>query len=241
MRKHLPNVLTASNLFCGCVATVLLFRDRVEAAVWLVFLAAIFDLLDGMVARLLKVSSPFGRELDSLADLVTFGLVPGVVLFKLLHYSDLALWVPDESLRRLVQFVPFAVTVFSALRLARFNIDQRQTAGFLGLPTPANTLWIVSLPMILLRNPGEWDFLLGNALFILMLTFLSCWLLVSGIPLFAFKGNVFGIRKDPFPLVLLVFAAAAMSIVSYVALPLIVAFYVLLSIIRNQRNTISGK
>ncbi|MFM2135953.1 MAG: hypothetical protein RL021_1353 [Bacteroidota bacterium] len=241
MKRHLPNVLTASNLFCGCVATVLLFRDRPEAAVWLVFIAAVFDLLDGMVARWLNVSSPFGRELDSLADLVTFGVVPGVVLFKLLQYSDLSAWVPDETLRRFVQFLPFAVTVFSALRLARFNIDQRQTAGFLGLPTPANTLWIVSLPMMLIRNPGEWEFLLGNALFLLMLTGLSCWLLVSGIPLFAFKGSLPGLKKDPFPIILLVFAAAALSLVSYTALPLIIAFYVLLSLIRNQRKPTPGK
>ncbi|MFM2206323.1 MAG: hypothetical protein RL213_298 [Bacteroidota bacterium] len=241
MKRHIPNALTAMNLFCGCVAVVLLFRGRQEAAAWLVFLAAVFDLLDGMVARWLKVSSPMGKELDSLADMVTFGVVPGIVLFKLLKHSDLEVWVTDSSLRSLVQFVPFSVTVFSALRLARFNIDEGQKVGFLGLPTPANTLWIISLPLILIHDPGEWDFLLTSAPLIVSLSVVSCWLLVSGIPLFSFKGIGLGFRKDPYPLLLLVFAAGLLSWISFAAFPLIVAFYLLLSLVRNYFSTTNGK
>ena len=240
MKRNLPNLLTAMNLFCGCVAIVLIFRGRQEGAAWMVFLAAVFDLLDGMVARWLKVSSPLGKQLDSLADMVTFGVVPGLVLFKLLQHADLVQWVPDERLRSVIQFFPFSVTVFSAVRLAKFNIDERQTAGFLGLPTPANTLWIMALPLMLLHGPGEWGFLLGNAPFLIALVAVSSWLLVSGIPLFSFKGSGLGWRKDPYPVLLVAFAAALLSWISYAALPLIVAFYVLLSLIRNVRIPTTG-
>lgn len=237
MKKHFPNILTSLNLFSGCVATVMVFRGHFEWAAYLVFIAAIFDLLDGMIARRMNVLSAFGKELDSLADLVTFGLVPGAVLFRLLQFSSLEAWVPQEEIRRLVQFLPFAVTVFSALRLAKFNLDTRQTDSFIGLPTPANTLWIISLPLIVNSHTSGLDAMILHPVVLLSMTVISCFLLVSEIPLFSLKFKSFGWKENFYAYVLLLFSAIAVPVFSFAALPLIIVFYVLLSIIKNFKTS----
>lgn len=238
MKKHLPNVLTSLNLFCGCVAAVAVFNDQPESAALMVLLAAFFDLLDGMVARSLGVSGPFGRELDSLADMVTFGFVPGAILYKLLQASDLAQAFPDPVACKVIGFLPFVVTVFSALRLARFNIDTRQSTSFIGLPTPANTLWIISLPIILQNSQGQFEFLRLHWV-ILLLAGVSAALLVAELPLFSLKFTKLGWKGNEFPIVFILLAILLAVSFSFAALPLIIAAYVLLSLIRNltQRAT----
>ncbi len=237
MTRHLPNFITLLNLFTGCWALVMLFHGAPEDAAWLVFLSAVFDLLDGWVARALRVQSPIGKQLDSLADMVTFGLIPGVVMYQLLQASDLSQWVAQTSVREFIQYLPFVVTLFSALRLAKFNVDERQTKEFIGLPTPANTLWIIALPLMLLNSPGEWEFLLRSAPLLLMLCAVSSWLLVAEIPLFSFKLSGWSWQANLYPYLLLVLSAPLLLYFSFAALPPIIGFYVLLSIIRNQRTS----
>lgn len=216
---------------------VMLFQGAPEDAAWLVFLSAVFDLLDGLVARALHVQSPIGKQLDSLADMVTFGLIPGVVMYQLFQQSDLASWVPQTDIRNFVQYLPFIVTLFSALRLAKFNVDERQSKEFIGLPTPANTLWIISLPLIVMNRPGEWDFLLRSAPVVLVLCAVSSWLLVAEIPLFSFKFNGWSWRMNQYPYVLIALSVPMLLIFSFAALPPIIGFYVLLSLLRNQRTS----
>lgn len=234
MKRHLPNFLTTLNLCSGCIALVLLFRGNAEGATWLVFAAALFDVLDGMVARWLGVQSPIGKELDSLADMVTFGVLPGVILFRLLQQTELEAWVGNTTLASAVQFFPFIVTAFSALRLAKFNIDTRQATGFIGLPTPANTLWIVSLPLIILKDPYGWGSWLLHPGVLLVISAVSSFLLVAEIPLFSFKFSGFDFAKNLYQLLLMLAAAILLFVFSYAAWPMIIALYVLLSLIKNH-------
>src|SRR5688572_25544027 len=133
MIRHLPNFLTCCNLLCGCFGIVFLLEDRAVPAAYFVWVAGVFDFFDGFAARLLKVSSPIGRELDSLADMVTFGLLPGLIMYKLIGaHSDSDVF----------PYIGFMMAAFSALRLAIFNIDTRQSDSFIGLNTPANTFFI---------------------------------------------------------------------------------------------------
>jgi CDP-diacylglycerol--serine O-phosphatidyltransferase len=146
-----PISLLASTFFVDVLPLLWFF-----AIIWIgqltSFIAAFLDLIDGMAARALHVSSPIGKELDSLADVISFGFVPGVIMFKLLQMSALSEFIESNTLRQIVQFFPFVIAVFSALRLANFNIDTRQSDSFIGLPTPANTLLIVSFPLMLSQD-----------------------------------------------------------------------------------------
>ncbi len=181
-KKHIPNSITCCNLICGCIATGAAFYGNYQWAVLMIILGAVFDFFDGMSARLLGVSSPIGKELDSLADVVTFGVAPSSILFHLfheVHYPDLLLpcqgWFP---------YTAFLMAAFSALRLAKFNLDTRQSTQFIGLPTPANALFWGSLVL------GQHAFLVSlkfNAVFLFLFMFLFCLLLIAEIPLLAMK------------------------------------------------------
>jgi CDP-diacylglycerol--serine O-phosphatidyltransferase len=170
--RHIPNAITSLNLFAGSIATYYAFKGEFEITFFAVILAAFFDFLDGFAARLLKAYSPMGKELDSLADVISFGMAPGAIVFSMLEMSDLPSWV---------SFVGFIIPVFSALRLAKFNIDERQTDSFIGMPTPANALfWIgisFSFAGFLAEHP--WVLLIATVVFSL--------LLVSEIPMIALK------------------------------------------------------
>ena len=147
LKKHIPNAITCANLFSGCIGIVFAFKGEQEVAAYFVLLSGLFDFFDGMVARLLNVKSEIGKQLDSLADMVSFGFLPGVVMFQLLMLSDYS--------SAYLPYLGFLITVFSALRLAKFNIDERQTEDFIGLNTPKNTLFIVSLPFIAHDYPAR--------------------------------------------------------------------------------------
>lgn len=139
MKKHIPNSITCCNLISGCIATGLAFGNSIEMALLFIIIGAVFDFFDGMVARLLNVSSPIGKELDSLADVITFGLAPSTIIFSMLHVMSYPVFL--EPLRDYLPYGAFIMAAFSALRLAKFNLDERQALGFIGLPTPANALF----------------------------------------------------------------------------------------------------
>lgn len=185
MKKHIPNMLTCCNLLCGAIAIYLSTQHIYAIAFGLILVAAVFDFLDGFVARLLHVSSPIGKELDSLADVVTFGLAPSMMLMCFLHtHSPLGEW----------SLSVFLMAAFSALRLAKFNLDTRQSDSFIGLATPANAIFWASLITCLhtfvpqVPHWGAW-LLVAGCLF-------SCWLLVAEIPFFALKFHNFSWKDN---------------------------------------------
>ncbi len=198
MKQYIPSMLTLSNLFLGCFAVVCSFTGKLSWAPYLVFAAGWFDMFDGLAARRLGTSSELGKQLDSLADMVTFGLVPGVVLFQMLLKSFE--YQPVQFSDNMVLFAmpAFIVTLFSALRLAKFNIDTRQTSGFLGLSTPACTMFFLGLIAAHNGTAGFLNDLFLNTIFLYACIPVFSFLLVSEIPMFAakvkslrWKGNEF--------------------------------------------------
>ncbi len=182
MLSFLPNTLTLCNLLCGCMATGAAFHAHFEWAFCMIILGAVFDFFDGMVARLLGVSSPIGKELDSLADVVTFGVAPSAMVFQLYGMVVYPSWLAPLS-----SYLPYAgllIAAFSALRLAKFNLDTRQATSFIGLPTPANALFWSSLIV------GQLPWLMSarfNAVWLFLFEMMFCLLLVAEVPLFALK------------------------------------------------------
>ena len=180
--RHIPNTVTCCNLFCGCIASIMGFQAKYEMAILFIILGAVFDFFDGMLARLFHVSGPLGKELDSLADDITFGFAPSVIvysLFKEVQYPDIL-----TPFTEYIPYTAFIIAVFSALRLGKFNIDTRQSTSFIGMPTPANALFWGSLVV------GGHDFLISesfNAIYLLILVLIMSYLLVAEIPMFSLK------------------------------------------------------
>lgn len=190
IKRNIPNALTCSNLISGCIATCFVFTGDAKMALVCILVGATFDFFDGMSARFLKVSSPIGKELDSLADCVTFGVAPSTMVFYELMVIDYPSFLTTseafsfDPYRTFIPFLAFLMAAFSALRLAKFNIDTRQTDSFIGLPTPANALFWGSL---IVTSPAWLENNAGALVYILVLLLLSCYLLVSEIPMFALK------------------------------------------------------
>ncbi|WP_460620397.1 CDP-alcohol phosphatidyltransferase family protein [Hymenobacter tenuis] len=229
MKKHIPNAITCLNLFSGCLALCHIFADELETAAYFVGLAALFDFFDGLLARALHVSSPIGKDLDSLADVVSFGVVPGAFLFALMQQggTDLPSWFP---------YAGFIVTVFSALRLAKFNNDTRQTDSFIGLPTPACTLVVASLPLILAHDTFELSSLILNPWLLLGLTLVLSGLLVAELPLFALKFKSFRWQDNQVRFVFLLLSVGLLIVLGAAAIPLIILLYVLLSLVSRDKT-----
>jgi CDP-diacylglycerol--serine O-phosphatidyltransferase len=194
IKKQIPNIITLLNVLCGSVAVVFILNGSLTIAVLLIMLAAVFDFFDGLSARLLKAYSPMGKELDSLADMISFGLAPGLIMFKLLEISVFKEFVmihlqSNLSISQmLVLGSAFLIPIFSALRLAKFNVDERQTSSFIGLPTPANALFICSLALI--QEHGTIpaiDSILLTTPVLVGITLLFSYLLIAEIPMFALK------------------------------------------------------
>ncbi len=237
--RHLPNFITSMNLLCGCLALVSIFNGDALTAAGLVVLAAILDFFDGFAARMLHVSSPIGKELDSLADGVTFGVVPGMML---LFYLKQTMGVEGLSLSTFgahpLLIIPLAVPIFSALRLAKFNVDERQSDSFRGLPTPASALWVISIPVMLWYVPSYLpinpaSFVLSPAFLIGSSIGLSA-IMVSDIPLLAMKFKQFGWKGNEIRYVFLITSVVLLIILQTLAIPCILLLYVLLSIANNQ-------
>lgn len=184
MKKHIPNIITCCNLICGCVAIGAGFQHNFTTAFVFILLGALFDFFDGLVARALGVSSPMGLQLDSLADVVTFGVAPSAMLFTLfteVRYPEL---IYSTFWFKTMPFTAFLIAAFSAVRLAKFNIDERQHTGFIGMPTPANAIFwaaLISSSEEYFKSP------MFNAPFLLAFIIMFCWLLVCEIPMFALK------------------------------------------------------
>lgn len=244
MKKHLPNALTCLNLFCGCLALSFIFgtpssTSQPPTAYWvplvqaayLIGLAAVADFFDGLVARALHVSSPIGKDLDSLADMVSFGVVPGAILFKLLQTA-----LPEAGLPAWVAYLAFTVSIFSALRLAKFNNDTRQSDSFIGLPTPACTLVVAALPLILHQDSFGLTHFILNPWVLLLLTFVLSGLLVAELPLFALKFKNLRWQDNSLPFSFLLLSLALLIGLGYAAIPLIILVYVLLSVLRPARG-----
>ena len=247
MKRHLPNAITCLNLLCGCLALTFIFGSDSVTGAYFVGLAAVADFFDGLVARALRVSSPIGKDLDSLADMVSFGVVPGAILYQLLLAATLrhdvsgALTATGHAPTEYLALGGFVVTVFSALRLAKFNNDTRQSDSFIGLPTPACTLVVASLPLVIAhetaRHPNATTWLgqlLLNPVFLLALAVLLSGLLVAELPLFALKFKNLkwlGNRRR------FLFVALALGLVlglGAAGVPLAVLAYVLFSIPKSR-------
>ena len=236
LKKHIPNTITCLNLISGCIATYYAFQADYSMALLFIVIGAVFDFFDGMSARLLHVSSPIGKELDSLADCITFGFAPSAIVFSWLCglYANMRC-IPLFAL----PFMPlggpavivFVMAAFSALRLAKFNLDERQALGFIGLPTPANALFWGSL----IVGCGDWLATLPFASLIIVAgTLVSSWLLVSEIPMFALKFKTWGWKGNEVKYIFLITCIPMLLLLGVSGLAAIIAWYVILSVIHDK-------
>ena len=219
---NIPNIITCLNLISGCIATYWAFQGDYRMALLFIVIGAIFDFFDGMVARLLHVSSPIGKELDSLADDITFGFAPSAIIFSYLSQFSIL-----NS--QLMPFLAFILAAFSALRLAKFNLDERQALGFIGLPTPANALFwgalIGGLHGYEITFEGiEWCIIAG--------VFISSYLLISEIPMFALKFKTWGWKGNEIKYIFLL-TCIPMLFMGIFGLAAIIAWYVILSAVNS--------
>lgn len=235
MKKHIPNTITCCNLICGCIATFFALQPeaRYDLALYFVIGGAVFDFFDGFVARLLHVSSPVGKELDSLADDITFGFAPAAIVFSLLR-ETLPNVLPDGTLLNVLPFAAFLISAFSALRLAHFNLDERQTTSFIGLPTPANCLFWAALAVgahdVITATPwSAWALLAG--------VLLSCYLLVAEIPMFALKFKHFGWNGNALRYSFILVSLVLLIFGGWTAFSVIIVLYVLVSLASNAMSS----
>jgi CDP-diacylglycerol--serine O-phosphatidyltransferase len=221
MKKHIPNILTLANLFTGCVGIVYAFNDNLAYAAYAIWIAAVFDFFDGFVARLLKVSSPIGKELDSLADMVTFGALPSFILFKMM----------DGANYEIVAYVAFALALFSALRLAKFNVDTRQSTTFIGMPTPAAAFFVSGLPFWQSVYPEfvSWQI-------IMVITVVLSLLLVAPIKMLALKFTEYSFSNNWQRYFVILLSVVAFAILGSKSLPIIITLYLIISLISPEPN-----
>lgn len=249
--KHIPNLLTLLNMFSGIMALLYAVLGQMELVLLFVCLGVVFDFFDGYVARMLNVSSNLGKELDSLADVITSGLVPGTVMFHLLFWSESAsnyglsffhFYLKNTTSENGFDIVPtlpmlgFVITFASAYRLARFNIDTRQDKYFIGLPTPANALFICSLPLILDSHHANWiGIALGNSWVLAGITLLSAFLLNSPIRLFSLKRDSNGFKYNRARYVFVLLSVVLIIALKYLAVPIIFILYFLFSVFLKRQ------
>ncbi len=220
LKKYIPNTLTCCNLIAGCIATYWAFKGCYSLALTFIIVGAVFDFFDGMSARLLHVSSPIGKELDSLADDITFGFAPSAIIFNFLEAADFPL-----------PYVAFIMAAFSALRLAKFNLDERQTTSFIGLPTPANALFwggiMTGLSEVLSTTPYY-------IYSVVAMMLISSYLLVAEIPLFALKFKHWGWKGNEVKYIFLITSAALILGLGVIGIAAVIAWYVVLSLVSNR-------
>jgi CDP-diacylglycerol--serine O-phosphatidyltransferase len=218
MKKHIPNTITLLNQFSGIVACIFAYNSRFDLALLFVLIGATLDFMDGAMARLLRVSSPLGKELDSLADVITFGLVPGMIAFRLLG--------PLAEVWEYMPYLGFLITLFSTYRLGKFNIDERQTTSFIGLATPANAIFWLGLAygyQSLLSAVSPW--------FVLVAVVVSSYLLVCELPMFSFKFHNFGWAENRIRYMFIIGTIVLAVVFFRQSLPLIILWYILLSVV----------
>ena len=238
IKKHIPNTITLLNLLAGLLALIHAFNGNYNEAFSLVCLGIFFDFWDGFFARIWNVQSSIGLQLDSLADMVTSGVVPGLVMYKMLgdiqeNQSQYNL-TEDTYFMGIVPYLGFLITLASCYRLAKFNVDTRQTDSFIGLPTPANALLIMSIPMIQFHS--EFEGLvdaLSNPYVLVGITALSAYLLNAEIPLFSLKVKNFSWEKYKMQVVFLIISVVLIALLEFIAIPIIILLYVILSVVNN--------
>lgn len=252
--KNIPNLLTLFNLFLGCMGVVYLFNDhmvimsaerdmfidmgQIHLACYCVFLAGFIDFFDGFIARLLKVQSELGKQLDSLADMVTFGLLPGLIMYELLSRAYYANYNSFDY-PILFYAAGFALTIFAAIRLGKFNLDTRQLNEFRGLPSPSMAFFIVALPLIILRDEMGLTNLLSNNWVLLLIIVALCYFMVSDIRMLSLKLKSLKFEENQwlYSLVLLSLIIAFIGIfilhVYFVIIPVIILLYIIISIAKN--------
>jgi len=217
MLRHLPNFLTCCNLICGCFGVVFCLEHRITPVAYFVWIAGVFDFFDGFAARWLKANSPIGKELDSLADMVSFGLLPAMVMYKMIGATTSSEYVP---------YVGFIIAVFSALRLAIFNVDETQTDSFRGLNTPSNTIFITSLPL-LTGGLAAW---IHQTWVLVGITILFSLLMVSRFEFFAFKFKNFSWKDNAIRFTFLLVSVLLLAFFQLTAIPFVIILYIAMSL-----------
>ena len=228
--QQVPNTLTLFNLLCGSLAVMLALRGYINEGSILVFFGFLFDLFDGMAARLLKAQSPIGKELDSLADLITFGLAPAALLFGIQEqqgaWGAFSLQLPTGTI--ILRLLPFLLPVFAGLRLAKFNIDERQSHQFIGLPTPANGLMVLALPLVMYSQPQSFlNTWLSNDLFVPVYSVIVSYLMVSPLRLYSMKIKGFGLQQNKFTYLFIAIGLILISLFKQTGLFLTIPAYII--------------
>ena len=223
IKRNIPNLITLANLACGLLSIVMAFQSDLFLAGGFVFLGSLLDFFDGLSARLLNVSSKIGKQLDSFADMVTFGVAPGIIIYTLI--------LEDYNNYELLPYIAFLIPIFSAIRLSKFNIDTRQSSSFIGLPTPAAAIFIASLPVINQSYGTKFslELLIGISV---VLSFL----LVAEIPLFSLKiksGEDLKSKENKIRILFLISSVILLFIIHFAAIPFIVILYIFLSTLNN--------
>ena len=251
MKQKIPHFLTMLNILSGCIATVYAMQNQLEWAALFVFIGIFFDFIDGLAARLLNAQSEIGIQLDSLADMITSGLVPGIVMFQLLAMSQTGGWnaiswqdykfgETATQFNTLLPFFGFLITLASAYRLAKFNTDEDQLNSFIGLPTPANALLIMSLPLILMYQGNDAiSSLILNPWFLIGHIVLSSFLLNSNIELFALKFKDWSFKGNALRYIFLILSLVLLLTLKFIAVPVIVAVYIISSLISRWETKLT--
>ncbi|WP_445725687.1 CDP-alcohol phosphatidyltransferase family protein [Flavobacterium sp.] len=247
-KKHIPNIFTLFNLLSGTIAVFFTVKEQLVIAAIFVFIGIIFDFFDGFMARLLNVQGELGKQLDSLADVVTSGLVPGIVMFQLIlsavsnkNWSIKGHSIQDLSLDGylsivyLTAIIGLLITLSAAYRLAKFNIDERQTSSFIGLPTPAASLVVLSLPLILQYSSNEIAIqLIQNTWFLIGLTLLLSYLMNAEIPLFSLKFKDYSLKNNKVKYLFVLITVLLVVFFQFIAIPLVIIWYVILSMFNKE-------
>ena len=230
MRRHIPNTITCCNLLSGCIAATYAFEGIYPIAFAFIIAGAVFDFFDGLTARALKVSSPIGKELDSLADVVTFGFAPATMVFSWLR--ECASTHLDTIVASAMPFAAFLLVAFSALRLAKFNVDERQTSSFIGLPTPANALFwgalVIGSHDAIVSHPYGW-------ILVIALVLLFSWLLVAEIPMFSLKFKSLAWKANRTAYIFLLVSLILLIFLGFTGLSAVIGWYIILSVLTQKR------
>lgn len=226
IKSHIPNAVTLLNLLVGVIGIISVLRGDILSGAYFILLSAFFDFIDGFAARALSVQGELGKQLDSLADVVSFGVLPGIILFTMTQANS------DSDI---LPYFTLIVPMISAYRLAKFNLDTRQSDQFIGLPTPANALLISTLPYLTLQWPmlGEY---IQNPIVLIMIAWISAFLLIAEIPLIALKFKTFDFSKNIFRYILVSLALSIFIWLGLAGIPFIILVYIGLSILENMKK-----
>ncbi|WP_198517139.1 CDP-alcohol phosphatidyltransferase family protein [Tenacibaculum sp. SZ-18] len=249
IKKHIPNIITLGNLLCGTIAAIYAVRGDFYTTAILVGIGIVFDFFDGFVARLLQVQGEFGKQLDSLADMVTSGVVPGIVMVQYMlnssHYNDLGISSWDAALDMglnidnwfTYEAIGLLLTLFAGYRLAKFNIDERQSDSFIGLPTPAMNLFVLSLPLISEYTSNQIiQDIIHHKYVLIVITILLSILMVSEVKLFSLKFKDYSFKNNSIKYIYLLLSLLLLVVLKFIAIPIVILLYVAMSMVKNMKK-----